>query len=265
MLIKGSKSKIYIKGRSSDSAPLIFIHGFSGTSNSWDNIRNSINKESYAIDIPGHGKSIFNDIKSDYTLNDFLVEFFLLLNTLNIDKVDLCGYSMGGRLCLEFANKYPDKINSLILESSSQGIEDLEDRNDRLAKDKDLSIEIENDFPKFINNWENNKFFKKQKDRNPSEWKLQRDIRLSHDKSQLAKSLYAFNLGRINYFGDILYTFNFPIVLISGEEDEKFLKIAHKAMKLNKNVKHYVIKDSSHNTHLENPELFIDVINNLDI
>ena len=142
MLIKGSKSKIYIKGRSQDSIPLIFIHGFTGSSSSWDTIRKSINKQSFAIDIPGHGKSIFNDIKSDYTLDDFIIEFFLLLNTFNFNKINLCGYSMGGRLCLEFAHKYPNKINSLILESTSHGIEDLDAREERLSEDIELSIEI---------------------------------------------------------------------------------------------------------------------------
>jgi len=265
MLIKGSKSKIYIKGKSEDSIPLIFIHGFTGTSNSWNAIREGISKESYAIDIPGHGKSIFNNTKSDYTLNDFSVEFFLLLNSLNIDKINLCGYSMGGRLCLEFANKYPNKINSLILESTSQGIENIEERDDRLISDKELSKKIENDYSNFINHWENNKLFKKQKDRNLDEWKLQREIRTNHDHFQLAKSLNSFSLGRMNYYGDILHSFNFQVILISGNEDEKYLKIGHKAMRLNNNVQHFIVDKSGHNSHLENPDLFVEIINSLEL
>lgn len=265
MLIKGSKSKIYIKGRSKNSIPLIFIHGFSGSSNSWNTIREGINKRSYAIDIPGHGKSMFNDMKSDYTLNDFVFEFFLLLNHLNIDKINLCGYSMGGRLCLEFANKYPHKINSLILESTSQGIENIEQRSDRLESDIELSNEIENNYSDFIKNWEKNSLFKKQKDRNLDDWMKQREIRVNHDNFQLAKSLNAFSLGRMSYYGDILHSFNFPVILISGNEDEKYLKIGHKAMRLNNNVKHFIVDESSHNTHLENPDLFINIINSLEL
>ena len=211
MLFKSSKSTIYIKGKSQDGIPLIFIHGFTGSSGNWNTIRKSINKESFAIDIPGHGKSIFNDIKENYTLDDFVVELFLLLNSLNINRINLCGYSMGGRLCLAFALKYPHIVNSLILESTSQGIEDLDMRQDRLTKDMELSMEIENDYPTFIKNWENKALFNNQKNRNQNDWALQSSIRLNHNKFQLAKSLNSFSIGRMNYFGDILSSFNFPI------------------------------------------------------
>ena len=37
------------------------------------------------------------------------------------------------------------------------------------------------------------------------------------------------------------------------------LKIGHNAMRKNKNIKHYIIRDAGHNTHLENPKSFIDI------
>ena len=69
----------------------------------------------------------------------------------------------------------------------------------------------------------------------------------------------------MSYYGDILHSFNFPVILISGNEDEKYLKIGHKAMRLNNNVKHFIVDESSHNTHLENPDLFINIINSLEL
>ena len=260
MIIKNNKSTIYVKGKTKNDTPYFFIHGFTGSSDSWNAIRKSINNSSFAIDIPGHGKSIFNNIKEKYEFNDWCTEFYLLLNTLNINKINLCGYSMGGRLCLAFANQYPNIINSLILESTSHGIEDLDMRKDRLKEDLELSKDIENNYTSFINEWENNDLFKNQKCRNESEWKLQKTTRLNHNKVQLAKSLDSFGIGSMNHFGNIIGSFNFPIKLISGEEDSKFIKIAHNAMKRNTNVKHYIINDAGHNTHLENPNAFTDVL-----
>ena len=263
MLIKGSKSKIYIKGRSSDDIPLFFIHGFTGSSDTWNSIRDLINKQSYAIDIPGHNKSIFNNLKENYNIEDFCVEFYLLLNSLNINKIDLCGYSMGGRLSLAFAYKYPDKINSLILESTSFGIENFELKDERLLKDLELCIKIKDDYDNFIVDWSENKIFKNQKLRNKNDWDSQNNIRSNHNKYQLAKSLESFSVGRMNYLENELNLFDFPVYLISGENDEKFFKISHKLMKLNSNVTHYRVNSCGHNTHLEDPKLFTDIINNI--
>ncbi len=69
---------------------------------------------------------------------------------MNIEKLNLCGYSMGGRLAISFVTKYPEKINTLILESASYGIESKEGREERLKKDLKLCKHIEKDFPKFL-------------------------------------------------------------------------------------------------------------------
>ena len=66
MLFKGSKSSIYIKGNVENSTPLFFFHGFTGSSGSWESIRNLIQSKSYAIDLPGHGKSRFKYLNEIY-------------------------------------------------------------------------------------------------------------------------------------------------------------------------------------------------------
>ena len=49
---------------------LIFIHGFTGSSHSWDEIRQNINQPSIAIDIPGHGKNCILDSENKYSFNE---------------------------------------------------------------------------------------------------------------------------------------------------------------------------------------------------
>jgi len=64
------------------------------------------------IDYPGHGYSHPVD---HFNIEDFVDFAFKLLKNLNIKKIDLLGYSIGGIFTLEFYKKYKNMIKSLIL------------------------------------------------------------------------------------------------------------------------------------------------------
>ena len=139
MYIKNNKSKLFItKDRELGDIPILFIHGFTGSHKSWLSIRENINISSLAIDIPGHGKSRFNDLNDTYYFNDFTNELYLSLLQLNINKIHLCSYSLGGRLSICFAAKYPNMVHSLFIESSTIGFENGEEKNVYYENDKKL-------------------------------------------------------------------------------------------------------------------------------
>jgi len=263
MFISTSKSNIYIKSSNvNDDIPYFFIHGFTGSSSSWKEIIKLLNKSSYAIDVAGHRKSTFNSIENAYTISDWCSEFYMILNNLSIPKINICGYSMGGRLAIAFASKYPEKISSLILESTSVGIDESEKRSERYYNDKEMAVTIKEDLPSFVNLWEKNVFFVNQKERNPKEWEKQKKIRLSHAPEQLAKALEAFSPSNMPYYERQFQEFSFPISIINGSEDVKFIKLGKDMTIMNNNAKQYIIQDANHNTHLESPDLFIDILNN---
>ena len=263
MFIKTSKTKIFIKEyNKSNKIPYFFIHGFTGSSNSWNSILKNFNKYSYTIDIPGHRKSHFLDINENYTIDDWCYELYMILNDLKINKINLCGYSMGGRIAIAFADKFKDKINSLILESTSLGLNESEVRSERFYNDKELAKDLKQDIVSFMKNWNKNPLFKNQKKRNKIEWENQNKNRLSHNKNQLAKALEVFSPSNMRYYDKAFQEFNFPIYVINGEEDDKYIKIGREMIRLNKNTKQYIITNSGHNTHMENPEMFLDALNN---
>jgi len=71
-------------------------------------------KNSYniiAVDIIGHGKSL-NIIKGDSIdkMSGWMKE---MLDKEQVDKVNLLGVSLGAVISQDFANKYPDKVESL--------------------------------------------------------------------------------------------------------------------------------------------------------
>mgnify|MGYP000638223878 CR=1 FL=1 len=101
---------------------LIFLHGWGGTSFSWEKNITDLSKtyRCVSIDLPGFGAS---DTPTDvwgvpeYAL--FLRDF---LNVLDVEKFILVGKSFGGRVAILFAVNYPILLNKLILIASA-GIE----------------------------------------------------------------------------------------------------------------------------------------------
>ena len=83
---------------------------------------------------------------------------------MGIDKADILGYSMGGRLALSFAVLYPEFVRKLILESTSPGLESETERKNRRSQDEKLGkFILEQGIEKFVDYWENIPLFATQK------------------------------------------------------------------------------------------------------
>jgi len=263
MYIKCNKSSLFLtKDRELHNSPILFIHGFTGSSKSWDAVRDNIDYPSFAIDIPGHHKSTFNNLKDDYYFNDFTNELYITLKKINIKTIHLCGYSLGGRLAICFAAKYPHIVESLVLESTSIGIENREDRNQIYDKDLNISTSINENLKEFISNWETNNLFADQEIRNKLDFLKQRTIRLNHTKEQLSYALKIFSVGRMPFMLNNFQKFNFPISIINGKDDIKYIKKGRDMLKLNNKAKQYIIDQASHNVHMENVHLYTDILSN---
>ena len=244
----------------SKSIPTLFLHGFTGTHDSWNHIVDKLDYQTITLDIAGHGKSYFLDRNFKYDINDWCNDFNDILDMLNIHKIKLCGYSMGGRLAIAFASKYPYKIEKLIIESSSWGIKDSIDKKERYKEDLLLSKLIEEDLTEFARKWQANPLFLKQKERNSIAFLNQQKTRLSQDSLQLSKALKIFSQGNMDSYKDEFKKFNFPICIINGSEDSKYIHLGRKMEEINPRAKQYVIDNANHNVHLEAPDAFIQLI-----
>jgi pimeloyl-ACP methyl ester carboxylesterase len=65
------------------------------------------------FDLRGHGQTELGD--DEISIETYSEDLHGLLDDLNIDKINLVGFSMGGAVALDFAVRYPDIISSLIL------------------------------------------------------------------------------------------------------------------------------------------------------
>ena len=252
LVIKTEKTVNYTyKKDGLPSIPTIFLHGFTGSHHSWDEVVMELNDTVITLDIPGHGKSYFKNIDINYDIDDWCEDFQEVLRSLNISKMNLCGYSMGGRLAIAFSSKYPEMINKLILESASYGIENKKDREERLKADLEICSIIESDLALFIENWENNKLFSKQEGRNPEMFLKQRNQRLSSNPMQLSKALKSFSQGNMGYYLKNISKFKFPIIIINGVEDDKYVNLGRQLDTFSRSSKQHIILECGHNVHFE--------------
>ncbi len=104
-----------------DATPLVHIHGFgiSGTYLLPAATRLAAHYPTYVPDLPGYGRSH----KPDHTLSiselaDALADY---LDVVGVQKANLLGNSMGCLIAIEFAHKYPDRVERAILVSPAGG------------------------------------------------------------------------------------------------------------------------------------------------
>ncbi len=246
----------------SKEIPTLFLHGFLGSNNSWNEIVKLFKKFSITIDITGHEKNFFEHKDINYSIDNWCCELKNQLDKESIQSINLCGYSMGGRLAICFAQKYPSLIKNLILESTTPGIISKEEKMIRLNSDFMLCYNIVSDYNKFILEWEQLSLFKNQFKKNKNGFINQRKIRLSHNPLQISKSLQVFSQGKLADYYSSLPKFSFPINIITGRFDKKYTSIGKQIDSLCKNSTHYIL-DCGHNVHLEEPILYTQIIKNI--
>ena len=142
---------------SGQGVPLMLLHGFTGDRTIWDEVREHFeqNYRVIAIDILGHGQSDKPDDVSAYTMERIAEDMIRLIDALEVEKVHLLGYSMGGRLALYLATQFPERFYSLILESASAGLKTEQERIERRERDNALADKIEADgIAWFVDFWE---------------------------------------------------------------------------------------------------------------
>jgi proline iminopeptidase len=105
----------------SNNKPIIFIHGGpSGNSTLFEatTAQKIADNGFYVIvyDRRGEGRSI--DTNAKFTYEEYLTDLNKIYETYKIDKANLIAHSFGGLVATLFSEKYPKKVQSLILAGS---------------------------------------------------------------------------------------------------------------------------------------------------
>lgn len=241
--------------------PILFLHGFTGCANDWNFILDKFTQKyfPFAVDLIGHGETDSPENEEEYTCTAIVRHLNSILNHFGIKKIIIAGYSMGGRAGISFSLKNPEKIIAGIFESSTAGIENIEEKKERVEHDFILADKIRQEgVESFIEYWFSSPMFSSLQ--NITTFKELKGIRNNNSKTGLANSLSAFSTGLMSSYWNDLNKLNFPILLISGEHDKKYTSLNKKMAQKLKNSTHKIIPHTGHNTHLEKPELFTNLV-----
>ena len=115
---------------------LVLLHGFTGSSTTWADHVPVFAREfdTVAVDLLGHGASAVPIDPERYRMEHAVADLTGLLDQMNISRAAWLGYSMGGRVALQYAVAQPARVAALVLEGASPGIADPAERASRVRE-----------------------------------------------------------------------------------------------------------------------------------
>ena len=105
-------SKIY--GENKSATPLLVFHGLFGMLDNWGSFGREMGEffPVHLIDLRNHGKSFHS---TEMSHDDLAHDILHYMEFDKLEKVNLLGHSLGGKAVMQFAIKYPIKVQKLVV------------------------------------------------------------------------------------------------------------------------------------------------------
>ncbi|GIU29770.1 2-succinyl-6-hydroxy-2,4-cyclohexadiene-1-carboxylate synthase [Shewanella schlegeliana] len=240
---------------------VVFLHGFLGSKEDWNEIIEQLADDFFciSIDLPGHGGNGINDNSSlklpTPGFNRCAELVHTTLKQLNISQYHLVGYSLGGRIALHLARLYPQALQSLCLESCHPGLQNADDRVARQANDRDWADKLANlPIKEFLSLWYQQAVFS---DLTQAERKQLIHKRANNSAMALLNCYQATSLAEQQDLWDTPSLLPISSHFIAGHQDQKFMALA-KRWQQQQPLSLHCIEASGHNVHLAAPEAFTE-------
>lgn len=237
---------------------IVFLHGFLGSGSDWLSFAHRLEDRfcSILVDLPGHGETA---IPADGNADGFFMRTVEALageiRRLNAGPCVLVGYSMGGRIGLALALRFPELFSKAVIVSSSPGLRTEEERAARRKSDEGIARKIERNFDGFIEFWYDQPLFATLKNH-----ALFREIeaqRKQGSPEQLARALRLLGTGNQPSFWDELPGNRLPMLICVGEKDTKYVEIGHRMAEICPDATLEFFESCGHTLHIEEPERFL--------
>jgi 3-oxoadipate enol-lactonase len=110
---------------------LVFLHGIGGNRTNWHDQLPAFGEHFHAVawDARGYGGS--DDYEGPLTFSDYTHDLARVLDHFGARKAHIVGLSMGGRIAMDFAEKYPDRLLTLTLCDTHRGVAHFSDEKRR--------------------------------------------------------------------------------------------------------------------------------------
>ena len=105
----------HAEGKLNQAKPLLILHGFLGMSDNWKSLGTQYATKGYQVhllDIRNHGRSFHSE---EFNYQVMAQDVLNYCNKHQLAKVALIGHSMGGKIAMLFATKYPEKVEKLVV------------------------------------------------------------------------------------------------------------------------------------------------------
>ncbi|MGE0059148.1 MAG: 2-succinyl-6-hydroxy-2,4-cyclohexadiene-1-carboxylate synthase [Dehalococcoidia bacterium] len=261
MIVEVNDLLLNVEG-SGDGPPVVLLHGFTGSSRSLLSFARSWpGFSTLALDVIGHGMSDSPEDASRYTMDRCIDDIEALVEVLDLGKIALLGYSMGGRIAVRYALRHPERLWALVLESASTGIEDEAERQARIQSDEALAQRLERKgLEPFIDYWQSIPLWASQASLPQEKRDALRAQRMQNSVTGLANSLRGMGAGADPAVFDKLSTLEVPSLIMAGGLDTKYrdLAIAMGATMPDATVR--ILDNAGHAAHFEQPAAFANAV-----
>lgn len=232
--------------------PIVFLHGFPFDKTMWqeqmDYLKTS--RRVIACDIRGFGKS--TDEESHLSMDLFANDLILFIDKLGLEKVIICGLSMGGFIALNAMKRFPSRFEALMLCDTQCIADSYEVKVKRYKTIEDIKeYGVSNFNEGFIK-----KVFHEDSITNKPELVEQlRSVVFSNSQHIICQGLLA--LAERSESCSFLDEITIPTLIICGRED--VVTPLEESKYMNKNIKDsvlHVINNAGHVSNLEEPAKF---------
>ena len=241
-----------------DAPPILLLHGTNQSSHSWDLVSLALahSYHVFALDQRGHGDSEWSR-ELDYSTAAMADDAAAFANDRKLDRPIVIGHSMGGRVALLAALRYPDLVRALVLVDSGPEMNPGGGRTIRNF----IRNNREFDHPdQFIDNVVHYDPYRKREH-------VERTVKYNlfrradgkyvskNDHRRLANSRTAIGL-------DDVRALNVPVLVVRGENSSVFTTDAgERLISALPAARLVTVPDCGHNVHSQNTPGFLTAVN----
>ncbi|HCI71093.1 MAG TPA: 2-succinyl-6-hydroxy-2,4-cyclohexadiene-1-carboxylate synthase [Balneola sp.] len=256
--VRGIQYFYQIHQHNKDLPYLVLLHGFMGSSQSFKELIPSLSTfcNPITIDLLGHGETDGSEMHYRFASREQTADIIKLISEQFQYPLFLYGYSMGGRLALQIALQRPDLIQGLILESTTFGIENEQERQARQVLDAQRADSISGNFDQFLKEWELLPIFESNSLHKEAKI-LIKEIQKNQTPLWISNSLLGFGTGNMPCVKNELDKLAMPVQLFAGENDQKFTNVMATMQNRISNATLKIFENANHRVHIEQIEEFV--------